>query len=112
MKHRSNSFLICSTYRPPNSRVSHWDDLNVNIERALDIYPNIILLGDFNENLLNENLTHLKNIMLVNNLRNIITTPTRITAHSSTLLDPIIISDNFEFYKSRCYDIDESVSDH
>ena len=73
------------------SHVSLWEDLNISIERALDISPNIILLGDFNENLLNENLTHLKTI-LVNSLRNVITTPTRITAHSSTLLDPIIIS--------------------
>ena len=50
--------------------------------------------------------------MLVNNLRNIITTPTRITTHSSTLLDPSIISNNSELYKSGCYDINESVSDH
>ena len=50
--------------------------------------------------------------MLVNNLRNVITTPTRITAHLSTLLYPIIISNNFELYKSGCYYIDELVSDH
>ena len=32
IKHHSNSFLLCSTYRPPNSSVSSWDDLNVSIE--------------------------------------------------------------------------------
>ena len=50
--------------------------------------------------------------MFVNNLRNVIFTPTRITTHSSTLLDPIIISNTFELYKSGCYDTDQSVSDH
>ena len=112
IRHQSNSFLLCSTYRPPNSPVSIWDDLNVSIERALDISPNVILLGDLNENLLNENLAHLKNIMLINDLRNIIDTPTRITEHSSTLIDPIIVSNNVDFYRSGCYDVKESVSDH
>ena len=78
----------------------------------IDSSPNIILLGDLDGNLLNENLVHLKNIMLSNNSRNIIDISTRITEHSSTLSDPIIISNNVEYYKSGCYDIPKSVSDH
>ena len=85
IKHHSNSFRLCSTYRPLDSSVSSWDDLNVSIERASDSSPNIILLGDLNENLLNENLVHLKNI---------------------------IISNNVEYYKFGCYDIPKSVSGH
>ena len=31
IKHSSSSFLICSTYRPPNPRVSLWKDLNIRV---------------------------------------------------------------------------------
>ena len=113
IKFHSNSFLLsCSSYRPPNSRVSVWDDLNVSIDRALDTSSNVIIVGDLNENLLSENFVHLKNIMLINNLKNVIDMPTRITEHSSTLIDPIIISNNMDYYNLVCYNVTESVSDH
>ena len=57
IKFHSNSFLLCSSYGPPNSRVSVWDDLNVSIEKALDTSSNVIIVG---ENLLSENFIHLK----------------------------------------------------
>jgi len=37
--------------RPPNARVSLWDDFNISTG-AVDVYPNIIIMGDLNENLL------------------------------------------------------------
>ena len=50
--------------------------------------------------------------MLINNLKNVIDIPTRITEHSSTHIDPIIISNNIDYYKSSFYNATESVSDH
>ena len=70
-------------YRPPNARVSLWDDFNISIERAFDVNPNIIIMGYLNENLLNINNINLRNILLLNNLENSIVEPTRITPTSS-----------------------------
>ena len=67
-----------------------FDALNKNIEKALDITNNIIILGDMNEDLLNPNMHHSKDVLLLNSLHNIISEPTRQLA----LLDPIILHDD------------------
>ena len=84
--------LLCTTYRPPNSRVAVWDDFNVSIERAMEVNVTTVVLGDLNENLLSNNNTNLKNIILFNNLDNVIKELTRSTATSTTLIDPILVS--------------------
>ena len=71
-----------------------WDNKNINIERAIDKNPNIVLLGDLNENLLN-----LKHVILINNLENIIKELTRITPNTATLLDRILISKDLDVTK-------------
>ena len=43
-----SSFLLCNIYRSPNTDVSFWNDLNINIENASDINPNIVIIGDLN----------------------------------------------------------------
>ena len=54
----------------------------------------------------------LKDLMLLNNLRNLISDPTRITDTSSTLLDPIFISDEIFVLDSGVMQSDRSISDH
>ena len=73
-------------------------------------YNSILLAGDLNEDLMNPNLHHLKDIIAMNNMMNIITLPTQITEHSSTLLDPIIVTDNLEILNSGVIPV--VVSDH
>ena len=46
------------------------------------------------------------------NLVNIISKPTRITAHSNTLLDPIVISDTMNYIYSDVLKIPSEISDH
>ena len=58
------------------------------------INQNIILTGDLNSNLFSSRNNKLIDTMNLLNLTNVIEKPTRITEHSSTLLDPIIISDS------------------
>ena len=48
----------------------------------------VVILGDLNEDLLNVNKHNLKNVLLVNYLKNIIIEPTRVCA----LLDPVIVT--------------------
>jgi hypothetical protein len=46
------------------------------------------------------------------NLTNVIEKPTRVTDHSSTLLDPIIISDSILFSFSDVWKVPSDISDH
>ena len=48
----------------------------------------------------------------MNNLTNVITKPTRVTTHSSTLLDPILVSNFINVTYADTLDIESIISDH
>ncbi len=75
---------------PRQSNIEFWELLNSNLELVSDITNNIIIVGDVNEDQLNVQNHKLKDVMIMNSLKNIITSATRETATTSTLLDPII----------------------
>ena len=112
IKYKGNSFILCNAYRPPSSNVRFWDYFNISIEKAEDINKNIIIVGDLNDDLLNPNCHHLSNCLLLNNLRNIITEPTRVTNATATLIDPIIISDSIKSLNEGTIDVPPEISDH
>ena len=89
----NTSFTLGVGYRNPALPVEYWSNLDENISRVVDSYgsQNIVLVGDFNEDLLNNSKHHLKDIIDSYNLKQIIDSPTRVTSHTSSLLDPIII---------------------
>ena len=65
------------------------------IEQAILSCENIILLGDFNENMLNQRqCKNIKNIMDTFNLNQLVLSPTRITETTETLIDLVLVSDN------------------
>ena len=70
-------YLIGLFYSPRTADAIFFDSLNKNIEKALDITNNIIILGDMNEDLLNPNMHNLKDVLLLKSLHNIISEPTR-----------------------------------
>ena len=57
LRYKYTCFLLCTTYRPPKSRVAVWDDFIVRIERAMEVNLNSVVVGDLSENLLNNNNT-------------------------------------------------------
>ncbi len=69
IKDKSNTYLICNVYRPPNYGVEFWQNLNVCLERASEIGKSIIIVGDINEDQLNPTNTKLRNILMVNNMK-------------------------------------------
>jgi hypothetical protein len=72
-----SNILFGLFYRPPDSNPGMWDLINLSIENALNSgVDNIVISGDFNENLLNPNKTKLANIILQNGLYQTITEPT------------------------------------
>ena len=56
-----------------------------------------MILGDLNSDLFIANNNQLIKTMMLFSLVNIISKPTRITTHSNTLLDHIIISDTMKY---------------
>ncbi len=50
--------------------------------------------------------------MLLNSLRNVITSPTRVTNSTSTLIDPIVINQDQSIIKSDVLPVPNDISDH
>ena len=82
------------------------------IELATQFNENIVLVGDLNSNLFCVNNNNLVDIMNIFVFRNVIDKPTRVTENSSTLLDPIILSDSLNSIYSDVINVPRNVSDH
>jgi hypothetical protein len=76
------------------------------------INQNIILTGDLNSDLFTSHNNKLIDTINLSNLTNVIEKPTRVTEHSSTLLDPIIISDFIHYSFSDILKVPSDISDH
>jgi hypothetical protein len=76
------------------------------------VNDNIVILGDFNSDLFIANNNTLIETMMMFNLVNIISKSTRITDHSNTLLDPIIISDTIKYIYSDVLKEPSEISNH
>ena len=76
-------------------RFTQWDMVEVAIEQATHACSELILIGDFNQDMLSERKSQsISNIMNIFGLNQIIDTPTRITPHTFTLIDLILVSDS------------------
>lgn len=92
LKH-SQLYLIAIVYRPPNSSTDFFSKAELQLEKALHFNSNIIVLGDFNCNMLTINplSSKLKNMCTYLQLKQIISEPTRITNTSRTCIDLILL---------------------
>lgn len=113
---RSQSFLVGCVYRPPNdsSFFEPFRDLIANIWLKR---KNIILVGDLNCDMLHkpsngesEYGKRLRRILCSHGLKNIINSPTRITANSKSLIDLVITSQPSKIQTSGSIDL--GISDH
>ena len=95
-------------YSPKTSDAKFFEQLNLNIEAALEISKNIIIVGDFNEDLLNDNKHYLKDVLLINSFHNIVNNPTR----GQTLLDPTLVSFEDAVLDIGVFDLPSVFSDH
>ena len=55
---------------------------------------------------------HLKDVLALNSLSNVISVPTRRTPNSETLLDPVAVSDSIGVLEAGTIDVCNSISDH
>ena len=85
IKQKRESFLLGVFYSPKTSDRTFFDNLNDNIELAQQMSTNITIVGDLNEDYLNDR-NHLKDVLLLNSLTNVISVPTK----GRVLLDPVL----------------------
>ena len=103
-----DKYLIGTIYSPKTADVIFFNNFNLNIEKALEVSKNIIIVGDLNEDLNKRNFHNLSDILIVNSLVNTVTSPTR----QQALLDPIIIPDDVSYLDSGIIDIPADISGH
>ena len=86
---RQIPFLLCYCYRPPSSSSDWITKVENAIEKANTEQKEIILLGDFNFNLLSETSATKQWLDITDNLnlKQLVETPTRVTDTSRTLID-------------------------
>lgn len=106
--------LLCCFYRSDfiASQTVFISEIQNSIETALDYTSSVILTGDINIDFSNLTNIQLRDCLSIYNLRNVIQSPTRVTENSSTLIDPVIVSDACIVLDSGTIDVDEFLSDH
>ena len=108
IKINKQPFLLGTFYSPKTQDRLFFDAFDKNIEKALELSQNIIIVGDLNEDLLNDNFRNLRDILLTNSLQNLISVPTR----DGAILDPIIVPDNLTVFDSGVLSNPNEISDH
>ena len=92
-KPRSKPFVITTWYRPPNSPAELFQHFENLIGKVDTENTEHIILGDFNCDFMpdccDSNYNELRNISDIYNLTQLIESPTRVTLHSSSLIDLI-----------------------
>lgn len=115
---RNTSFLLFAVYRAPDSPPQFLQDLHEHM--ASFVHNKIFLIGDFNlpgidwirgtySADVSVNNEHLRDIILMHNLQQVVTEPTRISAASASILDLIFISQTFQEFSVS---VEQGISDH
>ena len=113
VKQSKQSILICMLYRPPSAKACYRGILSNNIEKALSMNQNVVIMGDFNCDMLNTDdysNNWVTDMCTLFHLNQLILNPTRITPSSCTLIDLILTSVS-ELYQNTEV-IPVTLSDH
>ncbi len=88
----NKKFFVCALYRSEsNTDVTFWDNLQTSIDHVMsNSNGKVMLIGDLNSDLKTRNGQLLQQFTDANNFTIHITTPTRITDNSATVIDQII----------------------
>ena len=85
--------------------------IRIPVVISYQVNENIVISGDLNSDLMSLNNNKLIDMMRLFNLKNVIEKPTRVTNHSRTLLDPIIVSDTINYVFSDVFILPDNISD-
>ena len=112
-RHQSSSYFVGVLYRKPSSDATlFFNILEQNMDNVFSVTNNIIILGDFNCNMMTNNrLSDRVNELRINfSMRQMINDYTRVSPNSKTLIDLILVSDAITCFKSGVQTI--GISDH
>ena len=107
------SFLLGCLYRPPSSNVSYFNKIVDNVEMALNISDDILVMGDFNIDVSDPSHQYYSKFTAfcdLCNLTQLISEPTRVTDNSSSTID--LICTSMPERHSRSVVIHVALSDH
>ena len=107
--HKATPLLVCFLYRNPSSTLEWYDDFTQMLDTAHHSGAEILILGDININMLVPNPIWETTTALFG-LKQLINTPTRVTASSSTLLDHIYTNNKSRVLGTHVAEI--GISDH
>ena len=106
----SKPFLLCTLYRPPNASCDWIDLFEEELSIAQTTGLEIILMGDFNINYSNCSNKKWLHMVELFDLTQMITTPTRVTQNTSSIIDHLYCSNTEHI--SDCFVPHYSISDH
>ena len=108
---KGKSFLIGNMYRPPDSKIEYNDRFEEFIDFVASQNKEFILLGDFNRNLLSQEIDRdWGNFTSSLGLTQLISEPTRVTQASRTLIDHIYTNNEDTI---QCVSVEKMcISDH
>ena len=104
-------FLMCSVYLPPSSSVAYINCMIDNLLEGADKNPNILILGDFNHNILNGiKGTFVDHMCSFLDVQQLVPEATRVTSDCKSLIDYILSS----FHEKHIYTtvVKCCISDH
>ena len=106
------SFVICTVYRPPSTPLNFMDDLANSLIESLLLGLDVIILGDLNCNLLQDNAESraLNDFCSSFNLTQLINKPTRVTDNGESLID-VVMTTNEKLIASNDV-LMSTISDH
>ena len=107
----SKSFIVSFVYRPPNM-TKQWESNFLNyLDGCSRVSEEIVMLGDFNINLLDKNVkfSWLSKLSPFS-LKQLVSLPTRVTEKTSTLIDHIYTNREINMREVRV--LETSMSDH
>ena len=115
VKVRGKTIAIGSLYRPPSSTSQYFEAIIEDIEKIMNLGHELVILGDFNFDCMDpvknkpayEHVTTLEDLF---DLKQLITSPTRITADTCTIIDHIYASNSLSCLNHGV--IQSSISDH
>ena len=106
---KSPSFVVGFLYRNPSVTFEWYDQFTQNMDNVQRKHNNILLMGDFNIDMLKPHPAW-DSVCTLFNLKQLVISPTRITATSSTLIDHIYTNKPDAVSHVKVPDL--SVSDH
>nr|CAH7746630.1 unnamed protein product [Callosobruchus chinensis] len=111
VKFSGKKICFCVIYRPPRSKLQDClQYLDSVLPKCLVEFDNIILLGDFNSNFL-ENDNKILECLSCYGFQQVIKEPTRVTAQACTLIDPIFVLSPYPLLSAGTLNAD-LISDH